>query len=471
MDRKQGLLKNTFIIGLGTSLSKLLSILLVGLYTAYISPEDFGYYDYILTAMALLTPLISLQIIEAMYRHLLDAETEHDISRVITNAIAVIGSGILLSSFVLVIVNLLTDIRLGWILPGYIATTMFLQLFQLSARGLKRNTVFAVSGIIYTAVMLCSNIVLIVFCKMGVEALLLSTMIADVVGIIIIEVKIRVFRHFRPSLISGKLLKIMCKYSIPLLPNAVTWQALMLVSRNAIIHYIGLEGNGIFAVSAKFPALLITIFNIFGMAWQESAITEYSSDDRNAYYSQTFNSYMRLLLSAMLVLLPATPFVMSLFIDPSYLEASKYIPFLYMSSIFQAFANFFAMGYLGAKKTLGAFVTTFIGALFGLACLALMPVIGLQAASLAQMVAYFVILAARYIHTRKYFRIHIQWFAFCVLTIFTAVYICLYYFVDNTAASIIQFVLAAAIFLLFNKSLMQSLLSMASKILIRRKQA
>lgn len=469
MDRKQGLIKNTFIIGLGTSLSKLLSILLVGLYTAYIAPEDFGYYDYIFTAMALLTPLISLQIIEAMYRHLLDTETEHDVSRVITNAIAVIGTGILLSSVVLVFVNLLTDIRLGWILPGYIATTMLLQLFQLSARGLKRNTVFAVSGIIYTAVMLCSNIVLIVFCKMGIEALLLSTMIADVVGIILIEVKIGVFRRVRPSLISGKLLKMMCKYSIPLLPNAVTWQALMLVSRNVIIHFIGLEGNGIFAIALKFPALLIYVFNIFGMAWQESAITEYGADDRNAYYSKTFNLYMRLLLSAMLVLLPITPFVISL-LDPSYFEAQKYIPFLYMSSVFQAFANFFATGYLSAKKTLGAFVTTLIGALFGLACLALMPVIGLQAASLAQMVAYFVILAARYIHTRKYFRIHIQWFAFCVLITLTAAYICLYYFVDNTAASVIQFVLAAAIFLMFNKSLMQSLLSMAHKILFRRKQ-
>lgn len=471
MDRKQGLIKNTFIIGIGTSLSKLMSVLLVGLYTVYIAPADFGYYDYLLTIISLLTPLVSLQIIEAMYRHLLDAENESDISRVMTNALAVVGTGLLLSSSVLVIVNLSSDIRLGWILPGYIVTTILLNFSQQTARGLKRNTIYALSGIIYTGVMLLANIILIVFCKLGVEALLFSTMIADVVGIILIEVSVGVYRRVRPALLSGELLKSMCRYSIPLLPNAVTWWTLMLVSRYAVIHFIGMDANGIFAVATKFPALLITIFNIFGLAWQESAITEYSSDDRNAYYSRTFNSYMRLLLSALLILLPMTPFIMKLFIDPGYYEASKYIPFLYMSSIFQAFAQFFAMSYLGAKKTLGAFTTTLIGVLFGFACLALIPVIGLQAASLAQMVAYFVILTSRIIHTRKYIRVHIQWSALCVLAVLSTAYIALYFFVDNTAASIIQLAVAAAVFLLFNKNLMQTLLSTARNFLNRRKKA
>lgn len=468
MSRKKSLMKNIFIFGLGTSLSKLLSVLLVGLYTAYIKPEDFGYYDLLVNTVAMLTPLITLQITEALFRQLLDAQETKDIHSTITSAFAVIFTGLCISTVVLFVVNSLADIRLGWILPGYIATTVLLSFSQQTARGLKRNTVYAVSGIAYTGVMLLANILLIVYGGMGVEALLLSIMIADIFGVVFIEIAVGVYRRVRPSLLSVVALKSMCRYSIPLLPNAITWWFLMVFNRYAILHFCGAEANGLFAVASKFPALLMTFFGIFWLAWQENAIVEYEALDRNEYYTKTFHMYSRLLNGAILLLLPMTRYLMGLLVDDSYQEAWKLIPFLYMGSIFQAFSNFYATIYMGAKKTAGVFVTMLVGVAGSIAvCLLLIPSIGAQAASLAHMTAFLLAWLLRSRHSRKYARVDLNLPVLLPLTALTGLYVFCYY-LARPMLDIALLAAAIPVFLYLNKDLIGLILGMARDVLRKR---
>jgi O-antigen/teichoic acid export membrane protein len=458
MKQKSRLGKNIIIFGLGTSISKLMSILLVGLYTAYLTTEDFGYYDILFTIISMAVPLITLQITDALFRNLLDSRGEEETTRSITAAAAVTACGAGLAVAVMYIVNLASDIRMGWLLPGYAVTAVMLIFSQQTARGLKRNTIYAASGLVYTGVMVGCNIYFIIGLGFGVESLIYSAVIADICAVALIEATVGVYRRVRFSSLDMLLVKSMCRYSIPLLPNAMMWWLLMLINRAVINGVLGTDYNGIFAVSSKFPALLMTVFNIFTLAWQESAITEYDSKGRDEYYSNTFNLYMRLLFASLLLLLPLTRYLTLLLIGEAFGEAWKYIPFLYVGSLFAAFSQFYGTGYLSAKKTRGAFVTTLIGVSAGFAVLFFMPRLpahmGLYIAALAQMAAYIVVFLARVIHTRKFFRIQTEWGIMASMLALAALYLFGYY-MESLRLDIVMFAAGAVIFPLVNRELLK----------------
>jgi O-antigen/teichoic acid export membrane protein len=463
MDKRASLGKNVIILGLGTSLSKVMSVLLVGLYTAHLTTEEFGYYGILITVISMAAPMVTLQITDALYRHLLDARDDGDVSRSVTAAFLVVGTGLTIAIIALVIINIIADISLGWILPGYLAASVMLVFYQQTARGLKRNAVFSISGVVYTGVMLAANIVFIVVLGMGVEALLLSTIIADVVAIVFIEIKVGVLRRFNIYGFDILLVKSMCRYSVPLLPNAVMWWLLLAFNRYAILYFEGLDANGLFEAASKFPTLLITMFNVFSLAWQENAITEYESANRNEYYTKTFRMYVRLLAGGLLLLLPATRHIVFFLLNERYHEAWRLIPFLYLGSIFQAFSYFYAATYMGAKKTLGAFTTTLIGVGGGIAvCLLTMPVLGAQAASLAHMTAFFITWIIRAFHTRKYAKIDFPAALLLVSAALAAAYT-YSYFTAVPFSDLLLFIAAIPIFLLLNRELFTLVISAVKK--------
>ena len=50
---------------------------------------------------------------------------------------------------------------------------------------------------------------------------------------------------------------------------------------------LGTAANGILAVTHKFPAIFMTFFNIFQLAWHETGAIHYFDEDRDVFFSQT----------------------------------------------------------------------------------------------------------------------------------------------------------------------------------------
>ena len=67
-NKSKELVKGTLIYAIGSFGSKILSLLIVPLYTFFIVPEELGNYDLILTTVNLLIPIITLQITGAAYK-------------------------------------------------------------------------------------------------------------------------------------------------------------------------------------------------------------------------------------------------------------------------------------------------------------------------------------------------------------------------------------------------------------------
>lgn len=86
-NKEKSLLKNTGILALGTLSSKIFMFLLLPLYTAALSAEDYGGVDLLQTIASFIIPFVTLQLSSAMFRFIIEKKDEHRQSVVITTAV------------------------------------------------------------------------------------------------------------------------------------------------------------------------------------------------------------------------------------------------------------------------------------------------------------------------------------------------------------------------------------------------
>ena len=78
MDKYKYLLKNVGLLTLSSFSTKLLSFLLVPLYTSQLSTAEFGTFDLYNTTIGLLIPILTVDIQDAVLRFALDENTDKD---------------------------------------------------------------------------------------------------------------------------------------------------------------------------------------------------------------------------------------------------------------------------------------------------------------------------------------------------------------------------------------------------------
>ena len=183
MDNKknQSLMKGMLIYAIGNFGTKILSFLIVPLYTYYISTADMGTYDLLISTIRLMTPIITLQIADASYSFMIRDRIDHRLCVASSMQLLLFNSAI--SVLVIVGVNLFFPIPYFWDFILLSVTTNILSVVQRMLRGVKNQKLFAISGVIYTAVFLSLNVVQITVLHQGVRSLLTSANIANLVSL------------------------------------------------------------------------------------------------------------------------------------------------------------------------------------------------------------------------------------------------------------------------------------------------
>ena len=197
--RELKLVKNTIIYTISSFGSKVLTFLIVPLYTFYLTTAEFGTYDTIISVLNLLAPMCVLAIHEGLLRWLLKSEDKHG---------DIVGTGLtLLTVFIfiadIVVWSVCTLIKWKYkeLFILLLTFSAFQNSFQFMARGEKKNKVFAVSGIIYTLIMLSLNVILVVMFRMGVKGMLWSMAIAYLVDTIYLVLNAKgLYRYKRNSI-------------------------------------------------------------------------------------------------------------------------------------------------------------------------------------------------------------------------------------------------------------------------------
>ena len=162
MDKKyRRLLSNTAILALGTIGSKLLVFLLLPLYTRCLTKAEYGISDIITQSANFLMPIMSLGISDAVFRYTLDKTVDR--RKVLTTGFFV---NIACAAVILAVYPLLGSIAYFdgymWLIILYTFVANIHSLFAQYVRARGMTTLFAVQGILATAITVTLNILFLV---------------------------------------------------------------------------------------------------------------------------------------------------------------------------------------------------------------------------------------------------------------------------------------------------------------------
>ena len=270
-NKYQTLAGNTVKLGAGTFASKLLVFLMVRFYTEYLSPADYGAADLITQTANLLLPIASLGITDAVFRFVMD-EAE-DAGSVFTVGACVVGAGCA--------VLLLLAAALGgrvledgvWLIAVFIMASNLHTLSAQFVRARGDMTLFAVQGLLNTALVIGLNILFLAVFRLGVTGYVLSTAAADLLCTAYLVLRAKLWRYLVKQPAAGARSR-MLRYCVPLIPTATFWWVTSVSDRYMITAQLGSAANGIYAVAAKLPTILTVLSSVFMEAWLFSAVTE-----------------------------------------------------------------------------------------------------------------------------------------------------------------------------------------------------
>ena len=464
MNKHSSLAKNTIIYAIGNFGSKVLAYVMVLVYSYYITPEDLGYYDVVLTTISMIQPLVIFQINDGVFRFLVDSDKNQQ-KAIVGNVMKFLCITTVASELIFAVFCGFVNVRYAVWIGLLLFATMFFTLMQDVIRGIGLNKEYAAYGVLNSIVMLILETVGLIVLRMGVEALLISKVCAYGVCIITMFVRHRELLQALREKISKKVLGPILKYSAPLVPNTICWWVVNSSDRYIILFVLGAAYNGIYSMSTKFPTILTMVTSIFYLAWQETAIKEYNTPERNRFFSDIFQKYYVLLFSLCLCAIPATRIVIELFVSDAFKDAWKYTGYLYLGASFSALCSFLGMGYQISKETARSLATTIFAAILNFGVnIACVKFIGLQAASFSTFAAYLFLFLIRLRHSKRYFTLTIQWGKFTGLFMMAMLFMLLTFVVPYLWMCVPMVLVAFVVFVKMNYSM---LLPFISK--IRRK--
>lgn len=411
--KKKSLLNETIVYSIGNFGSKILSFLLLPIYTFFLSKEDLGNYDILLTTVGLFVPLVSLQIADAVYRWIINYNTadEKFIQTAISNGFFLTIVSFLFFLFLFFLFFFIFDFhfkdQMYFILILFVSC--FLPFLQQTLRGLGRTKFYSFIGILTSFLVLLSNVIFVYFLKLGLQGVYLANIVSFAISILVILLYGKIKSAISFQYISIDEMKAMLKYTIPLIPNLMSWWIINSSSKFLILYYLGVEYNGIYAVSSRFPTILMIVNSVFLMAFQDQVLSDSDKDNQNL--NTLFNRFIKIELSLVILFSVLSPLIVQVALSSEYYESWKYMPLLYLGAGLSAVSSYVGFGYQITKNTIGITITTFLGALVNLlVCYVLIDYFQLYACALGLVVSYFLVIFLRIKEVNKSikFRINTQ---------------------------------------------------------------
>lgn len=440
---------------MGNMGSKIVSLLLVSLYTYTLSTEEYGRIDVTQTTIALIIPITTLCIHEAVLRYII--KSKYDSRAVISNGIFSVCVSVLISIPITIFMSLM-NVMTGniFIIIIIIACESFNTLLGQYCRGINRTKTYAMAGVICTFVLAISNIILLKVFHYGINGYLISIAIGYFVSALVLLLGSGLIKNISFKRIDIKLLKVMLKFSLPLIPNSIMWWVMNAADKYAILYICGSSANGLYAVAGKIPTVITTLTSIFMQAWQVSAIVESDSKEKSQFYSNVFEGlYVCLFMAVSLILFVLKP-VIRIVIEASYYECWKVVPFLLLSAVFSSFSAFLGVNYTAMEKTGGASKTVCIGALFNICFnIILLKIAGLPGAAIATALSFLIIWILRIRDTRSFVRIAVKWrkFSLCLFLILVQIFVT---FISNDLVTFIIGMIFSISILIINFSIIKA---------------
>ena len=267
------LIKNTFILGLGQFLPKIVALITLPILTLALTTSEYGIYDLILTAEGIALPLMTLQVQQAIFRKLLQASKEK--TDIIINS-ACTFLAILFAIWCPIIIGILFYVvKISFsttliIFFVYICASIYDVLGQ-TVRGLGYNFKYSIGIVIYASLNMIGLVVVYYLHQVSIINVFICSIISYICSCGYYLFAGKIYKHIQKIKIDKDIIKELLLYALPIIPSSVSLWIVNLSDRFFITIFLGTSLNGIYSVANKIPNLCASVYSVFNLAWTETA--------------------------------------------------------------------------------------------------------------------------------------------------------------------------------------------------------
>lgn len=330
---------NSIIYSFSGLLLKCFSFFLLPLYTAYLTTADYGITSIATSFISTMEFVISFSLFSAVLRFYVDLKDDPEKLKRFYGTICtfVVASGVVFFAILTLLKNYLSKyVFLGVDYYPIILVCLISLIFQ-CLHGVFDNILksqqkalkSSILSILYFFVNLILNLIFVVFLKYGALGTLLATLISSLAYVV----------YFFASMLSSGalklcfdfgLLKSALKYSIPIMPHNLSTSIANLISKVFIGDVASLASVGVYSIAMQFGNVADTVQGYVDKAYGPWLYEKLNYKDTT--YKDSIRGVVRFLcyvLGAFLlcIALFSHDYII-LFMNSTYAEAWKYVPFI-----------------------------------------------------------------------------------------------------------------------------------------------
>jgi O-antigen/teichoic acid export membrane protein len=421
--------RHSVIYGVGGLMSRFLSVLMLPLYTTYVSAGDYGRVELLMTLMAVVVVVVRGGANFGFIRfYFLDKEPEYRTRLVrtvfwaqMTYSTLALALCILFASQIASLLGV--DYRPGVALQGsgtslVIATAVLLwvnvnyaQMTNLF-RAEQRSVAFTIATLLNIGITVPLTVILVVVYREGP----LGIIVGNLSGTLVVYIALLGYRREQLGIqFDRKLLRAMNKFGVPLMAAGLAMWVTNFGDRlmlNKLLHgQYAIVQVGQYSLANKIGSAMVLLFTAFQIAWPAFAYSIEDEKEAKRAYSYVLTYLMFIAAWAAVGLSLFAPWIVHfLGRRPSYWPAANAVPALAFSSVF--FAGFIVVTIATgrARRTQFNWVAATAGAVLNFTLnLWLIPAYGMVGAAYATLAALILMMVVRTWNAQKIYPVQYQW--------------------------------------------------------------
>jgi O-antigen/teichoic acid export membrane protein len=408
--------KHSAIYGLGGLVSRILAVLLLPLYTRYLSPSDYGKVETLIALTTVIGIALRMGIHSAFFRFYFDSSDPAARLRVVrtsfwfTMAMATAGlvGGLLLAAP-------LSDVLFGssddseLVMAAFVGLWAGMNYEQLTSlfRVEERSVAFVSASLVNIFLTIGATLILVVALDKGP----IGVIVGNFIGTLIVYVVL--IGHHREQLgleFDRGLLREMNRFGVPLVPTALFLWVTNFSDRLFLVRLADTTEVGLYSVGVRIASAMVLLLTAFRLAWPAFAYS--IEDDREARRTYAFVLTYVVLVTTWVAtgLALLSPWIVDWIAAPAFAESSRVVGPLAFSTV--AFAGYIvvAIGVGRAKRTQFNWVVTGAAAAVNVALnLLLIPPYGMMGAAIATVAAYSTMFVGMIWWSQQIYPVPYQW--------------------------------------------------------------
>ncbi|HFS4787798.1 TPA: oligosaccharide flippase family protein, partial [Enterococcus faecium] len=226
---------------------------------------EYGTYDLTISTATLLFPILTLNIVDAVMRFLMDKDKNK--KNIASIAIKVIFLSVIVFGSVMYLLNITKLWQDVYGLEKYIflyyISYVWNQFLIQFAKGLEKVKAMGIAGIISTIVTIIANIFFLLILKWGLIGFFIANILSQIISATYLSVLVRIWEYIDFEAKDPQLKREMLNYSIPLIATVVGWWINSTADRYVVSFIVGVSANGLLSVAYKIPQIINTLQGIF----------------------------------------------------------------------------------------------------------------------------------------------------------------------------------------------------------------